>query len=385
MNNGKQKKALNIIIILIFFGLIWLPNIDSVFNVVPNLTNSEKRTLSKLPELKMNRKSIANFHSKFVKYFIDNFGLRNVLIRWNSLLKLKLLKVDRFPKVVIGKNDWLYLIRTDERVSTLDYYRRIKIFDEMSIKVWAEPFIDVQKKLSKMGIEFALVFVPVKHNIYPEYIPEHLKPVRDISRLDQLKEYFAKHTDVHVIDLSDAVRKAKARFPVYYKHDVHWNFYGSFFGYRKLMEDLSIYYPDVNILKLNDYEVKEDKLVGGDLASMLSLKDLFTEVNYLQVPKYKSKVRKMQLDYKVKSSRYSDLHVNENTSLPKALVFHDSFFNFIKPHFNEHFSRIACFQSYDRLDFSVIEREKPDIVIFEMSESYTQRSPVYLAPLNFPK
>ena len=363
--------------------LIWFPNIDSIFNIVPDFTNTEKRTLAALPELKLNRKSIVIFQQQFVRYFIDNFGLRSVLIRWNSLLKLNLLKVDRFPKVIIGKDDWLYLIKTDERVSTLDYYRKIKVFNNRNIKKWVRPIVDVNRELSKRGIKFVLLFIPIKHNVYPEYVPAHLKPIRGPSRREQLIRYFNKNTDVHCIDLSDAVKYGKKDHRVYYKHDVHWNFYGSFYGYRKLMMDLKIYYPDVKSQSLNDYKIEEDILVGGNLASMLSLKDKFTETFYKVSPRFKVNSGKSKMEYKVKSSRYTELYVNKKKSLPKAVVYHDSFFNFIKPHFSEHFSRAVYMQSYDRLDFSVIEREKPDIVVFEMSESYTQRSPVYVKPLNF--
>ena len=93
-----------------------------------------KAQLSQLPELRPDRKSLVDFHNKFVKYFIDNFGFRNTLIRWNSLLRLKFLKVESFPRSWLGKDDWLYLIKDDDGNNALDYYRVTRPFaDEREI------------------------------------------------------------------------------------------------------------------------------------------------------------------------------------------------------------------------------------------------------------
>ena len=119
MKKSRITSAAYIITIVLFMLAIWLPNIGSIFNIAPQGESSEQRAMTKLPELGLNRKSIIDFQSKFMKFYVDNFGFRNVLIRWNSLFKLNVLKVDQFPKVLVGKEGWLYLIKDDEGMASL--------------------------------------------------------------------------------------------------------------------------------------------------------------------------------------------------------------------------------------------------------------------------
>jgi hypothetical protein len=119
-------------------------------------------------------------------------------------------------------------------------------------------------------------------------------------------------------------------------------------------------------------------LDGGDLAGMLGLKDRFREEYPDFKPVHRERATRVPVAYPAKFSRFTDAYENRDGSLPRGVVIHDSFFNFLKPFLAEHFSRLACFQGYSRFDFSVIEREKPDVVFFEMVESYTQKSPAYV-------
>jgi alginate O-acetyltransferase complex protein AlgJ len=383
MASVKATFITGIAVTAIFFTSLWFPTIDNLFNIAPSLTGNEKSSLSQLPELKPDRKSIVDFHNKFVKYFIDNFGFRNTLIRWNSLFKLNVLKTDQFPKVLVGSHDWLYLIKDDEGNNALEFYRAIKPFtSERELALWAQPLVDLNTYFKRKGIRFLLIFAPMKTRIYPEFIPAYLKPVRNSTRLDQLMAYLKKNTDIDSIDLGDAVLEGKKKYRVYFKHDVHWNGYGAFYGYQKIAEELKRFFPRLNPRALGDYRVETDTCQGGDLANMLGLKDQFAEEYYTFIPLYKSRAVKVAGAYQIKSSRSTEIFKTANPSLPKAVVYHDSFFIFLMPYLSEHFSRMACFQGYNRIDVSVIESEKPDIVLYELVESFVEKSPVYVTPLN---
>lgn len=375
--------AAYIITIVLFVLAIWLPNLGGMLNIAPQGENSEQRAMEKLPELRLNRKSIIEFQSKFMKYYVDNFGFRNVLIRWNSLFKLNVLKVDQFPKVLVGKDDWLYLIKDDEGNNSLDYYRSLSLFaGEKEVEEWARPLVDVQKFLARRGIRMLVAFVPMKPRIYPEYIPDYLKPVHKETRLDQMMEYLKKRTTVDVVDTGPALLAGKKDHLVFIKHDVHWNVYGAYCAYRVIMEDLSRYMKSMTPCSLDDYQIKTGRFTGGDLANMLGLKDMFTEDAYSFALKGGSKVKWLPVEYPAPFSRFTQALVNPDRTKPRAVVFHDSFFNFLKPFMAEHFSRMACFQSYGRFDGNVIDIEKPDVVIFEIAEHFLLKTPAYIVPMN---
>jgi alginate O-acetyltransferase complex protein AlgJ len=367
----------------IFVTSLWFPTIDNLFNIAPSLTGNEKSSLSQLPGLKPDRKSIVEFHNKFVKYFIDNFGFRNTLIRWNSLLKLKLLKTDQFPKVLVGKDEWLYLIKDDEGNNALEFYRAVKPFqNDKELAAWVQPLTDLNSYFKKKGVKFLVIFTPMKTRIYPEFIPAYLKPVMPVSRLGQLEAYLRRNTDIDFIDLGEALLEGKKNYRVYLKHDVHWNTFGAYFGYREIAEKLKRHYPKTKIRTLEEYRVETDTFQGGDLASMLGLKDQFSERNFKLIPKYALKAVKLRVEYQIKGSRATEIFSTADPSLPKAVVYHDSFFIFLMSNLSENFNRMACFQSYNRVDITAVEREKPDIVLYELAESFAEKSPAYVTPLN---
>lgn len=384
MERGKAAHITGLAVAAVLVASLWIPTVDNLFNIAPGLTGNAKSQLSKLPELKPSLKSVADFHKKYVKLFINDFGFRNALIRWNSLLRLEFLKVRRFPKVLVGTDDWLYLIKDDDGNNVLDYYRVTRPFaNEREVAEWAAPLLALKKQCDRRGVRLLVVFAPMKTKIYPEYMPPNLEPLRKATRLDQVEAYLAKKSGLDFIDLSPAVLEAKKRYRVYFKHDVHWNTYGAFYGYRAMIEELGRSIPGMKPLAMDAYSIEPRVFPGGDLARMLGLSDRFREEYFIFTLKSGSRVKRVPLPYPVKISRFSEAYEAPDRSLPRAVVFHDSFFNFNKQFMAEHFSRMVCFQSYNRVDFSIIDREKPDVVIYEMVESFAQKSPSYVTPMNY--
>ncbi len=384
MKDSTIKTSANGILIALFLLAIWLPNIGSIFGIAPG-ESSEQRAMTKLPELSMDRKSIINFQSKFMKYYVDNFGFRNVLIRWNSLFKLNVLKVDQFSKVLVGKDGWLYLIKDDEGNNSLDYYRSLSLFSsEKEMAEWAKPLADVKKYLDRKGCRLLVAFVPMKPRVYPEYVPAYLRPVQEETRLDQMMRYLQERTDIEAIDLGPDLIAEKKEHPMFLKHDVHWNGYGAYYAYRAIINKLSGSLTWKEPRRLDEYKLEIHDFTGGDLANMLGLKDRYTEKIYLLTPKTGWKCKITPMTYPAPFSRFTEAFDTVGGQGPKALVFHDSFYNFLKPFVAEHLGRMACFQSYGRFDAAVVEIEKPDIVIFEIAEHFLLKSPAYVAPVNLP-
>jgi alginate O-acetyltransferase complex protein AlgJ len=384
MARGKAAFITGLAVTAVLVVSLWIPTIDNLFNIAPSLTGNDRSSLSQLPDFKPDLKTVADIQKKFVKYFIDNFGFRNALIRWNSLLRLNFLKVERFPKVLVGKDDWLYLIKDDDGNNVLDYYRVTRPFtSEREIAEWVQPLLELKKQCDRRGIRLLVVFAAMKTRIYPEYMPRSLAPLRSVTRLDQLRAYLEKRTSLDFIDLGPAMLEGKKKHRVYFKHDVHWNTYGAFYGYRVIAGDLGRFMPRLKPLALEDYSVQPIECPGGDLAGMLGLKDRFREDYYQFTLKAGTRVKRLPILYSAKTSRFSEAYEAQDRSLPRAVVFHDSFFNFVKPFIAEHFSRLACFQGYNRVDFSIVDIEKPDVLIYEMVESFIQKSPSYVTPMNY--
>ncbi|MBN2158455.1 MAG: hypothetical protein JW807_03595 [Spirochaetes bacterium] len=382
MSRLKASYLTSVTVAVVFIASLWLPTVDNFFNIAPNVTKNKESAFSRLPELKADRKSIIQFHKMYVKLFIDDFGFRNTLIRWNSLFRMNCLRVAQFPKVLVGRDDWLYLIKDDDGNNALDYYRAVRPFaTEKDVAEWARPLYDIKKECDRRGARFLLVIAPMKPSIYPEYLPSNYEPVRETGRLEQLTSYLKKTGGIDFIDLTAAVAEGKKEHRVFFKHDVHWSSYGAYYGYREMAAALVRFCPGLLARRLAEFNVRTVLWPGGDLASMLGLKEQFVEEFYLLEPKDGWKAKKIVPPYQIKSSRLTEFFSSFDQSQPRAVVFHDSFFNMQKYYMAEHFSRMVCLQSYNRVQYSVIETEKPNIVIYEMAESFLQKSPVYVTPL----
>src|SRR4051812_49145436 len=97
-----RSRIADITLAVLFLTAITLPLlVKSLHLDVTSL--AENRTRAPRPSLEWDREALAQYPSRFETYFKEAFGLRDQLIRWNSLAKVSLLGVSPTPKVVIGK------------------------------------------------------------------------------------------------------------------------------------------------------------------------------------------------------------------------------------------------------------------------------------------
>lgn len=87
--------------------------------------------------------------------------------------------------------------------------------------------LDFKRQLDRLGIELIVVPVPAKASIYPDKLDARFKPG---ARLDDADREFAellRENGVTVIDLTDALIKARARSSdLYCRQDSHWSGHG---------------------------------------------------------------------------------------------------------------------------------------------------------------
>ena len=105
----------------------------------------------------------------------------------------------------------------------------------------------------------------------------------------------------------------------------------------------------------------------GDLAEMANINGNLQD-SYIdfQVKKPLSFVRLKKSDY----GKNSIVYLRKRTDLPVLLMFRDSFASSVLNYLPESFSRsIAIWKN--QVDFSIVLKAKPDIVILELNERYS--------------
>ncbi len=94
-------------------------------HLFPDLKSRENRILAARPELKpVTFSALWKYMQDYQNYFSDNFGFRNVLIRINSYVNLKIFGVSPtpLPDIVAGREGWLFYNVPNDGSSLEDYY-----------------------------------------------------------------------------------------------------------------------------------------------------------------------------------------------------------------------------------------------------------------------
>lgn len=362
-------------LIVLFLGGLSLPALLLFAGPTRDVSLVEKRKLAPLPEFSLNRASLASFPSRFEAYFNDHFGGRDSLIRLHHLVKVKWLKTSPVDKVLLGKDGWLFF--TENRM--VDSIRGVNPLSPEELAGVRRNLELRQTMLASFGVRYLLVLAPNKQSIYPEFLPDMVRPFVGPSRLDQIVTYMGLSSTVPILDLRPPLRKAGERELVYLTKDTHWNQRGAYVAYRSIMEVLGEWFPALTPPLAEDAVVQtREPSVRGDLADMLLLKHLMSEEAPFVRVKEPAAVADEAINSYLKQfdTRYSiDYQRPFARRSPKgtlrAMVFRDSFFTDVLPFIAENFSQSVYFYEpfNEELFYKVMFRQmKPDVVIEEVIE-----------------
>jgi hypothetical protein len=337
-------------LIALFLAAISLPFLQMQFRFYREFDNLENREMARFPDFQQD--GLGKYAHQLSAYLNDHFGFRPDLIRWNCLLRMRLLGTSPIPIVIPGRDSWLfYCAEAVPDGNTLnDYLGTIPLSDDELTKL-RQRLEANRQAFSQLGIPYLVVIAPNKSTVYGEYLLEGHRMNRRLTRLDQLEETLGLGSPLPVLDLTDVLVGAKTEWPVYYKTDSHWNRFGAYLGYRQIIHKLSESLPGIRPARIGPGGVRfEGPRQGGDLAQMLYMQDLLTEENEIAV----------------------DL-LEEEESQPRwgTLVFrHDSFGDALYPYLRRHFSKIVNIAPFAPFDFERIAGERPAAVVHVFVERY---------------
>ena len=370
-NNEAARRTVDVMLIAAFLAGIAVPFAGFVkcgFRTDAGTSTMENRTLAPMPEFSLERQVLAAFPRKFEEYFNDRFGLRDLLVTWHGCTKVFLLGMSTTDEVLIGKEGWLFYATGN----IIPDYRGAHPYSSRELRAWQWILEERRDYLASMGIRYVLFIAPEKSTIYPEYLPDAVNRGKRPSRLDQFMSHMKAYSDVEVIDLREALLRAKTRERVYRRTGTHWNDVGAFVAYEELVKHLAGTYPVLKPLPRSAFEVREvDDGGSGGCARLLGLGNQLKDVRITFFPRYRPAAREIEptplLGTRTDAqNRKASLMTQDRTDLPSAVVIRDSFMTFIIPWLAEHFRRSAYV--WGTFDLEVVEDEKPDVVIQEMAE-----------------
>ncbi len=240
---------------------------------------------------------------------------------------------------------------------------------------WVKVIATRAARLQNLGIRYVHMPAPEKLTIYDNKLTD---PVVDwrLSPALRLGERLQRSPDAHVwLNVVPALRAARDEQLLYSKTDSHWNAQGAFIAYKLVCERIGID-PDPNLLSRSYV----DHHAVFDLGARLSppLGEWFKQYDFRQNATrcYCNWIAKHLESAAERPATFGGSHVRFRNDSPSAaakkiLIFGDSFSSqradSLTGMLAETAREVEFVWSLD-LDWSYIERARPDVVIYEHAE-----------------
>lgn len=284
-----------------------------------------------------------------------------------------------FKDVDIFSDGWVFLLGGSNEVSK--YWLDGARLPRKTLDNWSRLLKNRIEVFERKGIQYLLAFAPEKLTIYSDKTPYKF-PDSNIP-FYQLYNNLDEGVRGYIVDLIPYLRTQSKTFKTYHKTDSHWNFYGAFSAYQVIQSRLGFptYTDALNRPQNICWSVMD---LGGKFDPPLK-----EQVFYYNSSKNFERVFANELvNFKEKEKRENDpgLHVGsyvvfKNKSAivdKKLLIFGDSF-----SEYRDHLLTGLMAETYrevhfvwsSQIDFELVEKIKPDIVISEMAERFIPLCP----------
>ena len=365
-----SRAAFEILLIIVFCAWVGLPGGAMLAGQRARPALMESRV-----EIPLAGVHAVDFPPVFYRFFQSSFAFRDRLIRLHALIKVKWLAVSPSPGVLVGEGGWLYYWADGER----ECCEASRPLTQEELAKWQTVLETRRDWLARRGAKFLFVVVPDKHTIYPEHLPGYLRHAGRESRLDQLLAYLRGRSNVEILDLRQALLSEKGRHQVYFKLDTHWDRIGAFIGYREILSRLARWFPEVRVPQWEDVEIAPAQAGQHDLIDFLGMGagDLSDPV-LSAIPKRPRPARVLADDPRVldNGNAVVDVIISDSpgAAIPRAVVLRDSAAMSLIPLLSEHFGHATYLWTTDPYRRQV-EREHPNVVIWEMTERWLMLPP----------
>ena len=346
-----------------FIAALFLPPL--LLDRTSVVSQKENRNLAQKPAIIKDGGMNREYFSQFDAWLSDRFGLREPLVALDSVVKNRLeSKYALTDRALEGKDGWIFYV-LDNNIAD---FCKINLFDEATLSRIEDNVRETIEWCAEHGIKVLYFIAPNKHSVYSEYYP--FDRPEGITRADQIVAAIsAGGADCFFPRDLLLEKKDSAPFRLYFKTDTHWNPLGAYYAYEVLRGKIDALFPEVQFPQITYRTEIQEGAYRGDLIPMLN-KPGMEESEYIQVTPDGAEF--MDFYEYIKNEGVNGVHTrNTNSTLPRALVFRDSFFSALEPFVSPLFSEVEyVWKVFTEADKERILEYKPDIVIFEHVERY---------------
>jgi len=294
-------------------------------------------------------------------YINDRFGFRNTFIMLANKFISDASHI--IGNVIIGKENWLFYSNPGDGNNITDFYKT-NLLNDADVSRIINAISEHVEWCNSNGIEFILLIAPNKHNIYPEYYP--FKRPKGITRTEQILAAVPEDLKANIIYPRDLIIQNKTReLPLYFETDTHWNMAGAYYAFELLLNRMKVLFPETQFPEI-DFTMDISYDSSGDLVPMAG----FSEYGKRTIPDIHPVDGWANYYQYEKNDGHNGIIIsNYDWSLPKAVIFRDSFFTYLEPFTSAIFSSAEYnWRQFAETDKNYILENKPDVLIWEIVE-----------------
>jgi hypothetical protein len=221
--------------------------------------------------------------------------------------------------------------------------------------------------------------------VYPEFLPASIHRIRNRVYADDFVSAVPADLQSAVLDLREALIRAKGAGRLFWKTDSHWNYLGVAFASDAIMNRLATWFPELKS-EPGPYTFRSERGKSGDLAQLMGLSDQMDEERIIlsssvksvrpAVPRVNKKIKGILSNQAVEST--------DERNRIGAIVTGDSFSRAVSNSLPAHFRRTLKFRPYlsykDPLFKSLVAAEKPGVYLEILVDRHLINPPQVLSP-----
>jgi len=321
------------------------------------------------PELSSWRK----FPARFESFLNEHLPGRVRILDANARLRVEMLGVSPTPRVLLGTGGMLFFDPRPELAAEFVGEQA----EASAVEYWTELAWKRHDWCAARGIRFLTVVAPDKQSVCNDHLPPAQRHRHGDSILDRIMDEWQLEPAVPLIDLRGDLRAARSIAEVYLQNDTHWTPYGTWLAYRGTVDAMSALVPIDPAADWSQLEREMTPSGSGDTWRLLGFRRPAAE-EWCECPKLHDRIARV-VPERVEipenerlPHRQAQVWTRRDARGPRVILFGDSFAgNLYQFLLSQHCARLVSAPTYEMIE-SLIEREKPDIVISETVERKLQ-------------
>jgi alginate O-acetyltransferase complex protein AlgJ len=266
----------------------------------------------------------------------------------------------RDGKVARGKGGWLFLDNDSNDVMSQHAGTRTLSPDEL--EAWRVLLEERTTRLAEKQIPYFFLVAPDPQGVYPEMLPDGFVPTRERPIHKLLARFQEAESRARLIYPLDELVAGKPNRLAYSPFDTHWTEFGALVAYSRIMKDVRAVVP-VRVIDPADISFTT-RMMPGELRYKLGFDD---DVEHLQAV---FEVRALLVEDNEVEWTGAHLTLECAEAPPTTCVlFGDSYSLALLRFLGESFRRLVFVHS-PWLDYELVEREQPDVVIRMLAERF---------------